>query len=154
MTHPSPAHQTTDRVSVLFVGSPPVDLEAACASDRKRAVDIDIVSDGRAALTRLTAVSASPCDESPDLVLVQCDFELPDGLTLLGAIKTSPRLNTLPVVVLDPDATEAGRAYQLGGNAYVPLPDSTAEYTALIDSLTAFWVGHAQYPGECLYSNK
>lgn len=145
--------QETDALSVLFIGSPPIDLQAACASACEQAVDIGVVSDGRAALHRLTDASASPDADSPDLVLLQFDFELPDGMTLLHALKSSPRLSTLPVVVLDPDATGVDMTYKVGGNAYIQPPESTDGFTDLIDSIASFWVGHAQYPGESLYSN-
>jgi CheY-like chemotaxis protein len=153
MTDASIQSQENDSLSVLFVGSPPIDLQAACASACEQAVDIDVVTDGRAALHRLTAATESPSGDSPDLVLLQFGFELPDGMTLLHAIKSSPRLGTLPVVVLDPDATGVDMTYEIGGNAYIRPPDSPGGYTNLIDSIATFWVGHAQYPGESLYSN-
>jgi CheY-like chemotaxis protein len=139
---------------ILFIGSPTVALQEAFPRDCSRSVDITIVTDGRTALQRLTDASESPDDhDGPDLVLLQFDFELPDGMTLLHAIKSSPRLGALPVVVLDPDATGFDTTYEAGGNAYIEPPETPKGYVALIESIATFWVEHVQYPGESLYSN-
>lgn len=147
--------QDHTELTVLFVGSPTVDIEAACGSASVRSVDIEVVTDGRAALQRLTAASESPNEYArPDLVLLQCDFELPDGMTILHAIKSSPQLDTVPVIVLDPDDCDAETAYETGGNAYVKTPQTAEEYADLIGSIGEFWFEWAQYPAESLYSDR
>jgi len=155
MSQTTTLRQDHTELTVLFVGSPTVDIEAACDSACDRPVDIEVVTDGRAALQRLTAASESLTEyPRPDLVLLQCDFELPDGITVLHAIKSSPRLDTVPVVVLDPDDSAAETAYETGGNAYVKTPHTTEEYVDLIRSITQFWVEWVQYPAESLYSDR
>lgn len=145
--------QSRRALRVLFVGTPPIDLQAACDNACSRPVDIDIVDDGKAAIQRLADNDESPCDHTePDLVLLQCDFELPDGLTVLHAIKSSPRLNAVPVIVLNPDG-DAEITYKTGGNAHVKTPQTVAEYTDLIDTIRKFWFEWAQYPAECLYTD-
>ena len=146
--------QSLRPLRVLFVGAPPIDLQATCDSSCSRPVDIDVVDDGKTAINRLTDTSEPSVDNpDPDLILLQCDFELPDGLTVLHAIKSSPRLNTVPVVVLNPDE-DAELTYSTGGNAHVKTPQTVAEYTDLIDSVGQFWFEWAQYPGESLYSDR
>jgi len=154
MPHVATPQRTQRALTVLFVGSPSVDLEAACDSACTRPVDIDVVTDGRAAIQRLTATSdPSASRRRPDLVLLQCDFELPDGMTVLHAIKSSPRLETTPVVVLDPDDTDIERTYRTGGNAHVSTPETSEGYVDLVRSITRFWFEWAQYPAESLYSD-
>ena len=90
--------QDSEKLHVPSVGTPPRNLQDACDESCTRSVDIDAVTDGREAIQRLT--TASECDSSvdhtrPDLVLLQFDFELPDGMTVLHAIKSSPRLDCL-----------------------------------------------------------
>jgi len=151
------AARTVDcgELDVLFVGTPPIDLQQTYDDVYTDPVDIDVVTDGRAAIRRLTAASESPTEYSrPDLVLLQCDFELPDGMTVLHAIKSSPRLKTMPVVVLDPDDCDAETAYGTGGNAYVRTPHTTEEYVDLIGAIEDFWFEWAQYPAESLYSDR
>jgi len=154
MPHVATSQQTQRELTVLFVGSPSVDLQAACDAECTRRVDIEVVIDGRAAIKWLTTASESPTEYTrPDLVLLQCDFELPDGMTVLHAIKSSPRLETVPVVVLDPNDTGVEPAYEAGGNAYVKTPHTAEEYVDLVRSITQFWFEWAQYPAESLYSD-
>ena len=151
-----PAARTTDggELVVLFVGTPPVDLQQACGDTCTDPIDIDVVTDGRAAIRRLTASSMSPNEyPRPDLVLLQCDFELPDGMTVLHAIKSSPQLGTVPVVMLNTDDCDAETAYETGGNAYINASHKAEEYADLIRSITQFWFEWAQYPSEYLSSD-
>lgn len=137
---------------ILFVGTPKVDLAAICAESAADAVSVDVVADGQAALKQLTAASETPDEHQlPDLVLLQLDFTLPDGQTVLQAIRASPRLEQLPVVVLDPDDTDNMQIYQAEGNAYVQLPQTPEAHTERIDSILRFWFEWAQYPATCLY---
>lgn len=143
--------QDDEELRVLFVGTPLIHLQEICAESR-RSVDIDVVADGRTAIRRLADASESSADHTrPDLVLLQCDFELPDGMTVLHAIKSSPRLETLPVIVLTPDE-DAETTYETGGNAYVRTPHTAEEYVDLISSIARFWFEWAQYPAESLCS--
>lgn len=154
MSQTATLRQDYTELTVLFVGSPAVDLEAACDAECTRPVDIEVVTDGRAAIQRLTATSDPSASRTrPDLVLLQCDFELPDGMTVLHAIKSSPRLRATPVVVLDPGDTDIERTYRTGGNAHVNTPDTIEEYVDLVHSITRFWFEWAQYPAESLYSD-
>jgi len=154
MPHVATSQQTQRELTALFVGSPSADLQEACDSERTRPVNIEVATDGRAAIQRLVAASESPTKYSqPDLVLLRCDFELPDGMTVLHAIKSSPRLRATPVVVLDPDDTNIEQTYRAGGNAHVSTPETTEEYVDLVRSITRFWFGWAQYPAESLYSD-
>ena len=154
MSQTATLRQNHAGVTVLFVGSPTVDIEAACDSESVRPVDIEVVTDGRAALQWLTAAGESPSEYArPDLVLLQCDFELPDGMTVLHAIKSSPQLDSMPVVILDSDDCDVETAYEAGGNAYVRTPHTAEEYVDLIGSIGEFWFEWAQYPAESLYSD-
>ena len=129
---------------MLFVGSPSVDLQAACDSERTRPVDIEVATDSRVAIQRLIAASESPTEYTrPDLVLRQCDFELPDGMTVLDAITSSPRLRATPVVVLDPDDTATTWTYRPGGNAHVSTPGTIEEYVDSVRSPGSGSGGHS-----------
>lgn len=137
---------------VLFVGTPHVDLTAICTDIEGDAISIDVVTDGQAALKRLMTASDSPGEQQlPDLILLQLDFALPDGQTVLHAVKSSPRLTQLPVVMLDPTEGDGTKAYQSGVNAHVQVPQTAEAYTDCIHSILQFWFEWAQYPATCLY---
>lgn len=150
MRYQDSSAQSRRTLQVLFVGTPPIDLQAVCSSSCSRLVNINVVDDGKTAIKWLADSGEPPADQmKPDLILLQCDFELPDGLTVLHAIKSSPRLNTVPVVVLDSDE-DAEITYKNGGNAHVKPPQTVAGYTDLIDSIGTFWFEWARYPAESL----
>ncbi|WP_280585816.1 hypothetical protein [Halorubrum sp. Boch-26] len=147
--------QDGEKLRVLFVGTPPINLQEACDESCTRPVDIDVVTDGREAIQWLTDTSdgePSVDQPRPDLVLLQFDFELPDGMTVLHAIKSSPRLETLPVIVLNPDESNVDMTYEAGGNAHVKIPQTSERYVDLIGSIEQFWFEWAEYPAESLYS--
>ena len=105
--------QVHPELTVLSVETPMIDLQAACESKRARPVDIEVVTGGRAAIQRLITASESPATHTrPDLVLLQCDLKLPAGMTILHAIKSSPRFETMPVVVVEPGSTGAEPTYE------------------------------------------
>ena len=146
MSHVENSSHTLGPITILFIGAPPVDLQAICDRSCDRPVEVDVVPDGRAAIRWLTAASESSTgDALPDLVLLQCDFELPDGMTILHAIKSSPYLTMVPVVVIDPDdRTDA--VYTCNGNTHVRMPHTAEEYTDLIGSIGQFWLDWVRYP--------
>jgi CheY-like chemotaxis protein len=143
--------QRQRRISVLFVGSPPAELWNACDAFRADSVDFEVVRDGKAAIARLSDLADSPVDAgAPDLILIEFGFSSPDGSTVLHAIKSSPRLNAVPVVVIGATDDEAGATYEHGGNVHVTAPDTTDEYVDLMAAIGRFWFAWARYPAESL----
>ncbi len=56
-------------------------------------------------------------------------------MTVLYALKSSPWLNTVPVVVLNADDEDVKTTYETGGNAYVGTPQTTEGYVDLISQM-------------------
>ena len=83
--------------------------------------------------------------------LVLLDLRLPrvDGLDVLAAIKTSPRLARVPVVVLTTSEAERdlARAYELQANAYVVKPIAFRDFQQLMTELGLFWLAWNHGPG-------
>jgi len=135
--------------TVLFVGTPPIDIQTAFDDTVSHTVDVDVAPTGRAAIARLIERSSPTAPiERPDLICIQFGFESPDGETLLRAIRSSPRLRSIPVVVFTPDEWHAETVSQHGGNAHVTIPASTEAYTDAIESLGRFWFNWPQQPAE------
>ena len=139
--------------TVLFVGAKPIPPDAISRAFDKFSVSVEFVTDGNQVIERLAEVSASTSDSPPDLVLLEHGFESPDWKTVLLAIKSSPRLGTVPVVVLTPDETDAKTVYTHGGNAHVTTPESPEVYTELLGSFGRFWFEWGRYPSESLSAN-
>lgn len=82
--------------------------------------------------------------------LVLLDIKMPgmDGKAVLTAIRASPELRHLPVVMFSSsDApAEVRECYRMGANAYIRKPDDLEGYRTLVGRLVDFWLGTARLP--------
>jgi CheY-like chemotaxis protein len=84
----------------------------------------------------------------PELILV--DLELPGALDAVRAIKCSPALRRIPVVVLarhrEPEQVSA--AYDAGANTLIAKPVTFLALVKLMKVFTAYWLEAAALPVE------
>jgi two-component system, response regulator len=106
--------------------------------------DIIVLSDGVEALEYLL----DPEKPLPNLVLL--DLKLPklDGLQLLRRLRSEPRTQLLPVVVLtssdeDRDVIEG---YRLGANSYIRKPVDFNQFSEAVRQLGLYWLVLNQSP--------
>ena len=101
-----------------------------------RSEDWRVARDGEEALEVLKAKIP------PTLVLL--DLKLPrlSGVDVLTAIRDSPRLANIPVVVLtsSDEKTDLAACYALGCNAFVRKPVDFIEYTNDLRTTLDFWL--------------
>jgi CheY-like chemotaxis protein len=80
---------------------------------------------------------------SPDPIFLMLDLKMPkvDGLEVLGHMKSDPRLQLIPVVMLtsSSEETDLVRSYRLGVNAYVVKPVDFTQFVNVIKELGVFW---------------
>jgi two-component system, response regulator len=100
--------------------------------------EIVVLEDGVAALEYLL----DPDKPMPHLVLL--DLKLPrlDGMQLLRRLRSEPRTQLLPVVVLtssdeDRDVIEG---YRLGANSYIRKPVDFNQFTEAVRQLGLYWL--------------
>src|SRR5262245_30438554 len=78
----------------------------------------------------------------PDLVL--CDLKMPEvsGLDVLGAIKSTPGLRRIPVIVLTSSEDEQDRAicYDHGANSYLVKPISFEGFLHVLKTVESYWL--------------
>jgi CheY-like chemotaxis protein len=147
--------QNKEGLTVLFVGTPPVDIEKALRASSSRPMTVAVVGNGREAIQWLSKAGETTTVRSrPDLIVLQFGFRSPDGKTLLVAIKSSPYLRTVPVVVLTTDDADTKAVYEYDGNARVAAPSSREDYGKLIQSIGQFWFKWVRYPPECLFAEE
>jgi CheY-like chemotaxis protein len=84
----------------------------------------------------------------PSLILLDLNMPRKDGRECLRAIKDSPDLRHIPVVVLTTSQAQEDviRSYQLGVNSYLRKP---AGFQALVDAtavLCRYWFGIVELP--------
>tara|TARA_R110002073_G_scaffold332410_3_gene518360 strand:- start:93320 stop:93754 length:435 start_codon:yes stop_codon:yes gene_type:complete len=89
--------------------------------------------------------------DSPALDLILLDLNLPgiDGREVLKAIKSDPKLRTIPVIVFTSSEAEddIAQSYELSANAYVRKPLDLAGYQTIVDAIDGFWLGVVRFKG-------
>ncbi|WP_136716513.1 response regulator [Halorientalis salina] len=151
----SPGENHDDERSVMVVANATADADIVSCGLEDQSVSMVVVPDGQKAIERLSAGSADHTDEGvPDLILLDFAVESPAGTTVLDAIKSSPLLGAVPVVVLTDDEDSVATAYELGANAHVTKPHDADEYAAVVESTARFWFEWAQFPSEPLCTDR
>lgn len=84
----------------------------------------------------------------PDLILLDLRLPRVDGMTVLTEIKSEPRLQTIPVVILtssaaDPDVSQA---YLRHANSYLVKPLDLLSFEGLMKELGLYWFTWNQSP--------
>lgn len=108
-------------------------------------------SDGQSSLDYLFGdgeYSDQESNPSPHLILLDLRLPRVDGLDVLKAIKTSPNLRQIPVVVLTTSETErdVARAYANYANSYLVKPVGFEEFSKLMNDLGFYWLGWNTHP--------
>ena len=98
---------------------------------------VDIVADAASALDRLRGTTV-------DLVILDLSLGGDQGLGLLAAVRASPDLRALPVVVLSgtTDTSMVQRSYDLGANCFVRKPVRVVELVPAVRAIEQFWIRH------------
>ena len=121
------ARSVNDRARVLVVEDNPVNQKVVIAVLRKRGFDIDLANDGREALRKL---------EASDFDVVLMDVQMPvlDGLETTRIIRQDPRWKDLPIIAMTAHAMNGDRerCLQAGMNGYISKPLHPSDLVDLI----------------------
>lgn len=95
-------------------------------------------TNGREMLDSLEMMDAC---ELPDLILLDINMPVMDGMTALTRLRASPQLQTIPVVIFSTsDAqSDVADAYRRGASGYVVKPGSYSELVRITGSLSTYW---------------
>lgn len=134
------------RAVILLAEDDPGDQELtrrALQEDVLR-VDLRIVNDGEEALDYLhqRGPFADPkVAPRPDLMLLDLNMPKLSGREVLAALKRSPDLCRIPVVVLTTSRQEADivETYNLGCNSYVQKPVDLEQFISVIRRMGNYW---------------
>lgn len=131
---------------ILLVEDNPSDLELTLHALDAHKLDnpVDVARDGAEALEFLFGVDGRmpPDAEIPQLVLLDLKLPKVDGLDVLERIKSEPRTQAIPVVVLTSSAQEPDiqRAYRLGANSYIVKPVEFTQFCDAMRQLGLYWL--------------
>lgn len=78
----------------------------------------------------------------PDLILLDLRLPKVDGMGVLSAIKSDPKLSRIPVVIMTTSTSESdiARAYENRANSYVVKPLDLGKFTELLDVIGYYWL--------------
>lgn len=143
----------TRPIEVLLVEDNSADAELAIHALRRHHLANHIlhVHDGQEALEFLRgegSYSERDAHLTPKVVLL--DLKLPrlDGLDVLRAMKTDPRMQEIPVVMLTSSREERDleEAYRLGVNSYIVKPVEFDNFADAVSRLGFYWLALNEPP--------
>ncbi|MFZ5808226.1 MAG: response regulator [Chloroflexota bacterium] len=133
--------------NILLVEDNPDDAELTvrALTNSHVAKEILIARDGEEAIKLLCSGSDSTDQTFPPLpAVVLLDLKLPklSGLDVLKRIRSNPRTQCLPVVILTSSSEEEDilTSYQLGANSYVRKPVEFQKFSTAVQQLGLYWL--------------
>ena len=128
------------RINVLVVEDNLVNQKVVLAILRKKGYHIDVANDGREALARLEGSA-----DGYNVVLMDVQMPVLDGLETTRIIRTNPRWNGLPIIAMTAHAMneDRERCLQAGMNSYVSKPVQPAHLISVIEKLLQEWTPDA-----------
>jgi CheY-like chemotaxis protein len=133
-------------VEILLVEDSPDDSAFFVHALAKAGVKarLHVVVDGAQALEYFFGDAGDAVRSASLPRLVVLDLKLPkvDGLEVLRTLKTNPRTQPIPVVVLSSSLEERDLAasYRLGANSYILKPMDFDHYGDCVRTLARYWV--------------
>ena len=130
---------------ILLVEDDARDLELTLvALERSQlANEVVVLRDGAQALAYLRREGdhAQRVEGNPAVILLDLKLPKVNGLEVLEAVRASPALRSIPVVMLtsSQQETDVIKSYELGVNAYVVKPVEFSQFVAAIADLGIFW---------------
>jgi two-component system, response regulator len=132
---------------ILLVEDDPQDLELTLRALKKANLGnrIEVARDGAEALDYIFCEgphSARRIEDAPRVILLDLKLPKVDGLEVLQRIRSDPRTQTIPVVVLtsSKEQSDLVRSYQLGVNSYVVKPVSFEQFSEAVQRLGLYWL--------------
>jgi CheY-like chemotaxis protein len=134
-------------VEILIVEDNPQDLDLAQRALRKAKLTnhIHIARDGEEALQFIFCegpYSGRKIENGPKVILLDLKLPKVDGLEVLKRIKSDPRTNTIPVVVLtsSKEQSDVVESYHLGVNSYIVKPVNFEQFSEAVQKLGMYWL--------------
>lgn len=132
--------------TILIADDDPEDrmLAAEALTEGRVGADVRFVADGEELLDylHLRGRFRDPDDAPrPGVILLDLNMPRKDGREVLRAIKESPELRRIPVVVLSTSRAEVDihRSYDLGANSFIVKPVSFDSLVETMRALGKYW---------------
>lgn len=134
-------------ISIVLVEDNPADAELAMRALRRGRIgnQIQWLQDGAEALDFLFCrgdYTHRTMTNQPKVILLDLKLPKVNGLEVLRQLKSDPRTQTIPVVVLTSSAEDRDviESYQLGVNSYIVKPVDCEQFNYAVQQLGFYWV--------------
>lgn len=129
--------------SILLVDDNPDDVTFTLRAFKKNNIfnEIVVAPDGEKALKLLLSENAVPALR-PALVLLDVKLPKLDGIEVLRRIRSDPRTESLPVIMLTTSSEESDivNSYRLGANSFVRKPVVFSDFVHAASVLGVYWL--------------
>jgi two-component system, chemotaxis family, response regulator Rcp1 len=130
-------------IEILLVEDNPGDVRLTVEGllESKVRNNLHVAKDGVEAMAFLHREGLHAGAVRPDLILLDLNLPRMDGREVLSAVKSDPKLKTIPVVVLTTSRAEQDvlRSYELQANCYITKPVDLEQFIAVVKSIENFW---------------
>ncbi len=107
-----------------------------------------VVNDGVEAMDFLHKEGEYEEAPRPDLILLALNMPRKDGREVLSEVKSDPKLQNIPVIVLTASDTETDilKSYNLHANCYITKPAELEKFIKLMKQIEHFWLNIVSLP--------
>ena len=134
-------------VEILLVEDSPTDLKLAFRALKKANLTnrIHVARDGAEAIEFIFCEGPHidrKIEDGPKVILLDLKLPKVDGLEVLRRIKSDPRTQQIPVVVLtsSKEQSDVVKSYQLGVNSYIVKPVDFESFAKAVQELGMYWL--------------
>jgi two-component system response regulator len=140
-------------VEILLIEDNPNDIKLALYAFHKHFIanQVHVVRDGAEALEFLFCTdryAERQIEDRPKLILLDLKLPLVDGIEVLRRLKSDPRTQPIPVVVMTSSREESDlvKTYKLGTNSYIVKPVDFEQFSDVVRNLGFYWLLLNQSP--------
>jgi len=137
-------------VKILLVEDNPGDIRLTQEALREGKVNNEmyIATNGLEALDFLGQKGQYVHAPRPDVILLDLNLPLMNGVEILANIKADSHLKRIPVIVLttSEDERDILKSYDLHANAYVTKPVDLERFIEIIGQIEGFWLTIVKLP--------
>jgi two-component system, chemotaxis family, response regulator Rcp1 len=110
--------------------------------------NISVVKDGEKALQFLNKEGEFTSAKTPDIIFLDINLPRIDGTEILGIIKNSLQLKTIPVIMLTTSDAEQDimKSYNNHANCYITKPVDIEKFMNVVHTIRNFWIRIVQLP--------
>lgn len=108
--------------------------------------EIKVVKTGKDAIEYMTQSGGFSDVDLPDLVLLDINLPIKNGLEVLSVIKSAEKTKDIPVIMLTTSSSfpDQEASFNLKANMFITKPIDMHKYEKVVESIESFWLNFTQ----------